>query len=81
MISSCCFLYALRRWRLISFNAGESMMVSDHKVVLVPLETLMHTLPLAFAYLLYMVGILVPLFGCSHYTGMSDCALVSSDLG
>ena len=40
-------------------------MVSENKIVLVPLETLMHTVPLAFTYLVYMVGILVLSFDCS----------------
>lgn len=57
MISSCCFLYAMRYLKLISFTVGESLTVSDNTTRLVPLKTLRHTLPLAGAYLLYMVCI------------------------
>lgn len=57
MISSCCFLYAMRYLKLISFTVGESLTVSDNTTKLVPLKTLRHTLPLAGAYLLYMVCI------------------------
>ncbi|KAF5726248.1 UDP-sugar transporter [Tripterygium wilfordii] len=56
MICSCAFLYALRRWKLITFTAGESFIGSDSTFV--PLKTLMHTLPLAAAYLLYMLAIM-----------------------
>ncbi|XP_062165277.1 UDP-N-acetylglucosamine transporter UGNT1 [Alnus glutinosa] len=58
MISSCCFLYAMRHLRLISFTVGESLTVSDNTTRLVPLKTLRHTLPLAGAYLLYMLVIM-----------------------
>ncbi|CAI0415138.1 unnamed protein product [Linum tenue] len=70
MISSCSFLYALRRLRIISFSAAESMTTSDSgSVTFVPLETLLHTLPLSIAYLLYMLvtmesvrGVNVPMY-------------------
>ncbi|XP_065850223.1 UDP-N-acetylglucosamine transporter UGNT1 isoform X2 [Euphorbia lathyris] len=69
MISSVSFLYALRRWKIISFIAGESLPISDGNTTFVPLETLMHTLPLSFAYLLYMLvtmesirGVNVPMY-------------------
>ncbi|KAG5225275.1 UDP-N-acetylglucosamine transporter UGNT [Salix suchowensis] len=55
MVCSCSLLYVLRRWRIISFTDGGSLTTSDAKANLVPLETLIHTLPLAFTYLLYMV--------------------------
>uniref|UniRef100_A0A6N2KGM5 Sugar phosphate transporter domain-containing protein n=1 Tax=Salix viminalis TaxID=40686 RepID=A0A6N2KGM5_SALVM len=54
MVCSCSLLYVLRRWRIISFTDGGSLTTSDAKANLVPLETLIHTLPLAFTYLLYM---------------------------
>ena len=57
MICSCSLLYAMRRLKIISFTAGESFTVSDNATTLVPLKTLRHTLPLAGAYLLYMVSI------------------------
>ena len=58
MICSCCFLYVMRQLKMISFTVGESLTVSDNVTSLVPLKTLRHTLPLAGAYLLYMVSIL-----------------------
>lgn len=69
MISSSSFLYALRRWRLISFHAGESLTSSDNSSTLVPIKTLIQTLPLALTYLLYMIvsmesvrGVNVPMY-------------------
>ncbi|KAG6739275.1 hypothetical protein POTOM_056866 [Populus tomentosa] len=69
MMSSCSFLYVLRRWRIISFTDGGSLITSDVKATFVPLETLIHTLPLAFTYLLYMLvtmesvrGVNVPMY-------------------
>lgn len=69
MICSCSFLYALRRWKVISFSAGESLTISDNSTRFVPLKTLIHTLPLALTYLLYMLatmesvrGVNVPMY-------------------
>ncbi|XP_022729977.1 nucleotide-sugar uncharacterized transporter 3-like isoform X2 [Durio zibethinus] len=69
MISSCSFLYALRRWKIISFANNESFAISDSNTSLVPLKTLIHTLPLAGTYLLYMLvtvesvrGVNVPMY-------------------
>ncbi|KAJ7966193.1 UDP-sugar transporter like [Quillaja saponaria] len=69
MISSCCFLYALRRWKIISFMAGESLIISDNSTTFVSLKTLRHTFPMAGAYLLYMLatmesvrGVNVPMY-------------------
>ncbi|CAK9170389.1 unnamed protein product [Ilex paraguariensis] len=69
MICSCSFLYALRRWKLISFNGGESLTLTDNYTTFVPLKTLIHTLPLALTYLLYMLttmesvrGVNVPMY-------------------
>lgn len=69
MISSCTFLYALRRWKMISFANNESLTISDSNTSLVPLKTLIHTLPLAGTYLLYMLvtvesirGVNVPMY-------------------
>ncbi|XP_057985607.1 UDP-N-acetylglucosamine transporter UGNT1 isoform X2 [Hevea brasiliensis] len=69
MISSCSFLYALRRWKIISFTASESLPISHGNTTFVPFETLMHTLPLSVAYLLYMLvtmksvrGVNVPMY-------------------
>ncbi|KAL8153025.1 hypothetical protein V2J09_010785 [Rumex salicifolius] len=69
MISSCSFLYVMRRGKLISFSATESLSPIDNSVTLVPLETLAHTFPLAMTYLLYMLvtmesvrGVNVPMY-------------------
>lgn len=69
MICSCSFLYVLRRWRLISFSGGESLSITDKSTTFVPLKTLIHTIPLALTYLLYMLatmesvrGISVPMY-------------------
>ncbi|XP_057721692.1 UDP-N-acetylglucosamine transporter UGNT1 [Arachis stenosperma] len=69
MVCSCCFLYVLRRWRIISFSAGEKSLISDNSTKFVPLNTLKHTLPLSGAYLLYMLvtmesvrGVNVPMY-------------------
>lgn len=69
MICSCSFLYALRRWKIISFTMGEGFNINDNSTTLVPYKTLVHTLPLAAAYLLYMLasmeavrGVNVPMY-------------------
>ncbi|KAF5461403.1 hypothetical protein F2P56_017507 [Juglans regia] len=69
MICSCCFLYAMRRLKVISFTVGESLTVSDNATTFVPLKTLRHTFPLSGAYLLYMLatmesvrGVNVPMY-------------------
>ena len=55
MICSCSFLYVMRHWKVISFNAADTSSAVDNPVTLVPLKTLIHTLPLSLTYLLYMV--------------------------
>ncbi|XP_004498745.1 UDP-N-acetylglucosamine transporter UGNT1-like [Cicer arietinum] len=69
MVCSCFFLYVLRRGRIISFTANDSLLISDNSTKFVPLKTLRHTLPLAGAYLLYMLvvmesvrGVNVPMY-------------------
>ncbi|KAL2318074.1 hypothetical protein Fmac_031950 [Flemingia macrophylla] len=69
MVCSCCFLYLLRRWRMISFTANESLLISDNSTKFVSLKTLKHTLPLSAAYLFYMLvtmesvrGVNVPMY-------------------
>ncbi|KAL5559782.1 hypothetical protein UlMin_035993 [Ulmus minor] len=69
MICSCCFLYALRRGKMITFSAGESLVVSDNSTTLVPFKTVQKTFPIAGAYLLYMLatmesvrGVNVPMY-------------------
>ncbi|XP_058728610.1 UDP-N-acetylglucosamine transporter UGNT1 [Vicia villosa] len=56
MASSSFFLYMLRRWRVISFTASESLLISDTSTKLVSFKTLKHTSPLAATYLLYMLA-------------------------
>ncbi|KAJ0681459.1 putative sugar phosphate transporter domain-containing protein [Helianthus annuus] len=65
MICSCCFLYILRRWKLISFSSGDA----DNSTRFVSLQTLIHTSPLALTYLMYMLatmesvrGVNVPMY-------------------
>ncbi|KAG8381745.1 hypothetical protein BUALT_Bualt05G0004500 [Buddleja alternifolia] len=67
MVCSCCFLYALRSAKLISFHANEA--ATDTSKTLVPLKTLIDTSPLALTYLLYMLatmesvrGVNVPMY-------------------
>ncbi|KAK6236173.1 hypothetical protein SCA6_011510 [Theobroma cacao] len=69
MLCSCAFLYAMKRWKIISFTEGEPQSITGNPVTLVPLNTLFHTLPLAVSYLLYMLitmesvrGINVPMY-------------------
>ncbi|KAF6151206.1 hypothetical protein GIB67_037414 [Kingdonia uniflora] len=69
MVCSCSFLYAMRRWKMISFISGEPKTASDNSVGMIPIKTLVHTLPLALAYLLYMLatmesvrGVNVPMY-------------------
>ncbi|KAG6772814.1 hypothetical protein POTOM_024237 [Populus tomentosa] len=85
MICSCSFLYALRRWRIISFTDGGSLTTSDVNATFVPLETLMHTLPLALTYLLYMVSSyngVCPWGKCSHvYHPKADNSGIYNDNG
>ncbi|EPS73584.1 hypothetical protein M569_01173, partial [Genlisea aurea] len=69
MICSCCFLYALRRMKLIAFDVTEPVLTSDSSTELVPMRKLIHTSPLALTYLLYMLvtmesvrGVNVPMY-------------------
>ncbi|PIN23970.1 Nucleotide-sugar transporter VRG4/SQV-7 [Handroanthus impetiginosus] len=69
MVCSCCFLYALRRAKFISFHANESIAAADSSKTLVPIKKLIDTSPLALTYLLYMLatmesvrGVNVPMY-------------------
>ncbi|PSR84526.1 UDP-N-acetylglucosamine/UDP-glucose/GDP-mannose transporter like [Actinidia chinensis var. chinensis] len=71
MTSSCLLLYAMRYWKIISFEDGEpeAKSITNNPATLVPLKTLVHTLPLALSYLLYMLasmesvrGVSVPMY-------------------
>ncbi|GLT76713.1 hypothetical protein SLA2020_483570 [Shorea laevis] len=55
MLFSCAFLYAMKRWEIISFTVGEPQSITSNMITLVPVKTLFHTIPLALAYLLYML--------------------------
>ncbi|KDP30255.1 hypothetical protein JCGZ_17037 [Jatropha curcas] len=54
-LCSCTFLYVMKKWKIISFTAGESHGKTNNPVQFVPIKTLFRTLPLAFSYLLYML--------------------------
>ncbi|EXC33716.1 hypothetical protein L484_008960 [Morus notabilis] len=54
MASSLALLYVMKRWKIISFTA-EPQSNTDNPGTLVPLKTLVHTLPLAISYLFYML--------------------------
>lgn len=69
MICSCCFLYALRSWKFITFSSGDTLPLTDNSTKFVPLKTVIRTSPLALAYLLYMLaamesvrGVNVPMY-------------------
>ncbi|WJX41754.1 UDP-N-acetylglucosamine transporter ugnt1, variant 2 [Trifolium repens] len=71
MVCSCCFLYVLKCWRIISFTtgSGETVIIADNSKIFVSLKTLRHTFPIAGTYLLYMLvtmesvrGVNVPMY-------------------
>lgn len=51
----------MKCWKIISFTT-EPQITTNNPVTLVPFKTLVHTLPLAISYLLYMVGIVWIIF-------------------
>ncbi|XP_024984720.1 nucleotide-sugar uncharacterized transporter 3-like isoform X1 [Cynara cardunculus var. scolymus] len=68
MICSCCFLYALRSWKFITFSS-DILPLTDNSTKFVPLKTVIRTSPLALTYLLYMLaamesvrGVNVPMY-------------------
>ncbi|XP_020688266.2 UDP-N-acetylglucosamine transporter UGNT1 [Dendrobium catenatum] len=68
MICSTSLLYVLRRWKIITFSVGDLWSSTDSGNF-VPPKTLLHTLPLSLAYLLYMLagmesvrGVNVPMY-------------------
>ncbi|KAK4787719.1 hypothetical protein SAY86_011552 [Trapa natans] len=69
MICSCSLLYILRRRKIITFGVGESFILPDNSMLLLPSKTLIDTVPLAATYLLYMLatmesvrGVNVPMY-------------------
>ncbi|KAJ6815759.1 nucleotide-sugar uncharacterized transporter 3 [Iris pallida] len=73
MVCSTCFLYAMKRLKLISFTVGETWAVSD-STALVPLKTLLHTLPLSITYLLYMVCMYLQTICTSEVHSLMCCS-------
>ncbi|KAK1400050.1 UDP-sugar transporter sqv-7 [Heracleum sosnowskyi] len=69
MSCSCVLLYVMRRWKIISFTVSEPHGKETNPLILLPLRTVLHTLPLAVSYLLYLLismesvrGINVPMY-------------------
>ncbi|KAK3195587.1 hypothetical protein Dsin_026897 [Dipteronia sinensis] len=90
MISSCSFLSVSRHWKVITFTVGDSLTTSDSNSSFISLKTMIHTLPVAVTYLLYMLatvesirGVNVPMYttlwGAADYNGIyNDCGGVIS---
>ncbi|XP_022754170.1 uncharacterized protein LOC111302604 [Durio zibethinus] len=83
ILCSCAFLYAMKRWKIISFTEGEPQSITSNPVTLVPLKTLFHALPLAVSYLLYMLitmesvrGINVPMYTTLRRTTVAFTMIV-----
>ncbi|KAF4367013.1 hypothetical protein G4B88_013571 [Cannabis sativa] len=55
MISSLALLYTLKLWKIISFTVEPQNNTNKNPATLIPLKTLVYTLPLAISYLLYML--------------------------
>ncbi|KAG5226075.1 UDP-N-acetylglucosamine transporter [Salix suchowensis] len=58
MLCSCLFLYVLKSWKIISFTTSEPQNpqnMSNNPARFVSFKTLLHSLPLALSYLLYML--------------------------
>ncbi|CAM8923080.1 unnamed protein product [Rhodiola kirilowii] len=69
LVCSCLLLYTMKYWRIISFTSSKAQILATESTALVPMQTLIRTLPLALAYLLYMVvsmesvrGVNVPMY-------------------
>ncbi|KAK6782522.1 hypothetical protein RDI58_020318 [Solanum bulbocastanum] len=87
IICSCCFLYLLRRLKLISFHLSESLAMPDNFKTFVPLKTVIDTLPVAVTYLLYMLvtmesvrGVNVPMYTTLRRTTVVFTMIVESIL-
>nr|POE81634.1 udp-sugar transporter sqv-7 [Quercus suber] len=83
MLCSCSFLYAMKLWKIISFTTDEPQNATKNPATLVPFRTLVHTLPLAFSYLLYMLvsmesvrGISVPMYTTLRRTTVAFTMIV-----
>ncbi|ONH98400.1 hypothetical protein PRUPE_7G247800 [Prunus persica] len=82
MLSSCTLLYAMKCWKIISFTT-EPQITTNNPVTLIPFKTLVHTLPLAISYLLYMLvtmasvrGINVPMYTTLRRTTVAFTMIV-----
>ncbi|XP_078166302.1 UDP-N-acetylglucosamine transporter UGNT1-like [Carex rostrata] len=67
MICSTCLLYVMKRWKYITFSVTERN--QSDSAILIPVGTLLHTLPLSLSYLFYMLvtmesirGVNVPMY-------------------
>lgn len=56
MLSSTVILYALRRWKIISFTVQDSYTVVTRTTNLVQFKKVLQCTPVALSYLLYMVS-------------------------
>ncbi|KAJ1380565.1 UDP-N-acetylglucosamine/UDP-glucose/GDP-mannose transporter, partial [Sesbania bispinosa] len=54
MVFAFIILYVMKSLRIISFTTDESQRSSNNPTMFVPFRTLVHTLPLAFTYLIFM---------------------------
>ncbi|BBH08514.1 Nucleotide/sugar transporter family protein [Prunus dulcis] len=78
MLSSCTLLYAMKCWKIISFTT-EPQITTNNPVTLIPFKTLVHTLPLAISYLLYMLVTMASVRGKS--SGLSTFGLMWCNVG
>ncbi|XP_057967956.1 UDP-N-acetylglucosamine transporter UGNT1-like isoform X2 [Malania oleifera] len=83
LLCSCLFLYILKRWGIISFTVSDQQSVTHGSTAFVPLKILIHTLPVAFSYLLYMLvsmesvrGINVPMYTTLRRTTVAFTMIV-----
>ncbi|GMY35817.1 nucleotide-sugar uncharacterized transporter 3-like isoform X1 [Fagus crenata] len=83
LLCSCSFLYAMKCWKIISFTVDEPQNATKNPATLVPFKTLVHTLPLAISYLLYMLvsmesvrGISVPMYTTLRRTTVAFTMIV-----
>ncbi|XP_038712706.1 UDP-N-acetylglucosamine transporter UGNT1-like isoform X2 [Tripterygium wilfordii] len=83
MIFSCSLLYVLKHYKIISFTAEEPHGTDDKPTTLVSYKALVHTLPLAVSYLLYMLvtmesvrGINIPMYTALRRTTVAVTMIV-----
>ncbi|XP_062148941.1 UDP-N-acetylglucosamine transporter UGNT1-like [Alnus glutinosa] len=83
MLCSSSFLYAMKCWKIISFTTDEPQSITNNPATLVPFKTLVHTLPLALSYLIYMLvsmesvrGINIPMYTTLRRTTVAFTMIV-----